>query len=366
MNVSHLPAPQARAARLGVPYRVHFVLTHKCNLACAHCYQAEHDSEDLDTEQVKRVLAEVAELGVFELVLGGGEPLARRDFWDILEEARRLQFAVTLFTNGTLIDEAKAARLKALGIVKVSLSLHGSEAQTHDAFVRRPGAFDRINRTIDLLEAHGIPVVVKTSTTRTNHREIPKLKEKFAGRRLTTLSVNTWLFPRDDGDKSPLLLHIDEETERQEARGRLERMPLPEFERLLAKGKSMQEAGPREQSPCEAARTTFAIHPNGDVTPCVQSAAQVMGSVRRRPLADIWRDSTVGTKFRSLRQEDFVDANDECATCPFQKVCSRCAAMSFLETGTLTGRTEQLCRSTKIFWTEVRRRCEVLGLTCPV
>lgn len=366
MNVSHLPAPQARAARLGAPYRVHFILTHKCNLACAHCYQAEHDSEDLDTAEVKRVLGELAGLGVLELVLGGGEPLARRDFWEILEEARRLQFAVTLYTNGTLIDEDKAARLKAMNIVKVSLSLHGAEAKTHDTFVRRPGAFDRINRTIDLLEAQGLPVVVKTSLTRTNHREIPKLKEKFAGRKLTTLSVNTRIFPRDDGDRTPLLFHVDEETERQEARSRLERMPLEEFKRLLAHAQRMQEAGPREQSPCEAARTTFAIHPSGDVTPCVQSAAQVMGSVRRRQLADIWRDSTVGTKFRNLRQDDFVDANDECSTCPFRKVCSRCAAMSFIETGTLTGRTEQLCRSTKIFWTEVRRRCEALGLTCPV
>lgn len=366
MNVSHLPAPQARAARLGVPYRVHFVLTHRCNLACAHCYQAEHDSVDLDTAEVKRVLSELAELGVFELILGGGEPLARRDFWEILEEARRLQFSVTLYTNGTLIDEEKAVRLKALSVSKVSLSLHGAEAKTHDAFVRQPGSFDRINRTIDMLEAQGIPVAVKTSATRTNHREIPKLEEKFSNRKLTTLSVNTVIFPRDDGDKSPLLFRVDEETERREARSRLERMPLAEFQSLLANAKRVQEAGPREQSPCEAARTTFAINPNGDVTPCVQSAAQVMGNVRRRPLADIWADSTVGTKFRSLRQEDFVHANDECATCPFQKVCSRCAAMSFLETGTLTGRSKQHCQTTKVFWTEVRRRCEILGLTCPV
>lgn len=366
MSATRLPSAQARAERLGAPYRVHFVLTHKCNLACAHCYQAEHDSEDLSTEEVFRVLGELAALGVLELVLGGGEPLARRDFWEIFEEARRLRFLVTLYTNGTLIDEERAHRLKRMGVARVSLSLHGAEARTHDAFVRRPGAFDRINRAIDLLKAQSIHVVVKTSATVLNHREIPALRERYEGRRGTTLSVNTRLFSKDDGDRSPQRLHIDEATERADVRERLLRMSRAEFDAILARAARAQASERAEQPPCQAARTTFAIHPGGDVTPCVQSAGQVMGNVRRRSLSDIWRESTVGTTFRALELEDFVQADDECARCPFRKVCTRCPAMSFLETGSLTGRAEQLCRSTKIFWTEVRRRCDELGLKCPV
>lgn len=366
MNVSHLPAPQARAARLGLPYRVHFVVTHKCNLACEHCYQAEHDSVDLDTTEAKDVLAQLAALGVLELTVGGGEPMARRDFWELLEEARRLQFAVTLYTNGTLIGDEQAKRLKALGVVKVSVSLHGAEAATHDTFVRRPGAFDRINRALDRLEAAGVPVVVKTSATTLNHRELPKLEETVSRRKLTVLSVNTTIFPRDDGDRSPLSLHLDEEAQRRTTRAGLEAMSVPAFEALLARARRRLEGDASESSPCEAARTTFAIHPSGDVTPCVQSASQVMGNVRQRPVADIWRDSTVGTSFRALSQQSFADANDECATCPFQKLCQRCAAFSLAETGSLTGRVEQLCTTTKIYWTEVRRRAEELGLSCPV
>lgn len=366
MNGSHLPAPQARAARLGQPYRVHFIVTHKCNLACEHCYQSQHDSVDLSTNEVKDVLAQLAALGVLELTIGGGEPMARRDFWELLEEARRLQFAVTLYTNGTLIGQEQAKRLKALGVVKVSVSLHGAEAATHDTFVRRPGAFDRINRALDFLEAARVPVVVKTSATRLNHRELPKIEENISRRKLTVLSVNTRIFPRDNGDRSPLSWHIDEETERRTVRTQLEAMPTPAFEALLARARRRLEGDASEASPCQAARTTFAIHPSGNVTPCVQSASQVMGNVRQRSLADIWRDSTVGTEFRSLSQQSFADASDECATCPFQKLCQRCPAFSLAETGSLTGRVAQLCASTKIYWTEVRRRAEELGLPCPV
>ena len=140
MLTESLSPGQQRALRTGRPYRVHFVLTHKCNLACEHCYQAEHDSDDLPFDEVVRVLDELADLGVLFLTLGGGEPLARRDFWQIVEAARARQFAVDVYTNGTLIDAEVARRLKQAGIVKVEVSLHGGARETHDRFVRRKGA----------------------------------------------------------------------------------------------------------------------------------------------------------------------------------------------------------------------------------
>lgn len=356
--------PQERAGRLGVPYRVHFVLTHKCNLACAHCYQAEHDSRDLTFEEVCGVLGQLAELGVLFLVLGGGEPLARRDFWEILAEARRLKFSVELYTNGMLIDAAKAQRLRAFGVAPVSLSLHGAHAETHDAFVRRPGAFDRVNHAIDVLEAAGVPVSVKSMMTRSNAGELPGLLDRFASRPVL-LSLNTAMFPRDDGDRTPVLFRPTEEQERSVVRAELERLSEAQFSRVLD---GARRAGARDgtEAPCQAGRSIFSIQPGGDVTPCNQTTGLVMGNVKQRPIAEIWADSRPGDRFRTTTRGDFEASNAECGTCPFKHVCQRCAAMSLADSGSFTGHSAQKCRSTKVYWTEVRRRAELLGLPCPV
>jgi radical SAM protein with 4Fe4S-binding SPASM domain len=356
--------PQVRAARLGVPFRVHFIVTHKCNLACAHCYQAEHDSRDLSFDEVKAVLEQLARMGVLFLVLGGGEPMARRDFWEIVAEARRLRFSVELYTNGTLLDAERAARLKALGVAPVSVSLHGAHAETHDAFVRQPGAFDRVNRAIDACEAVGLPVSVKSTMTRQNAASLPGLLEKFAGRPVL-VSLNSPMFPRDDGDPTPLLYRPTEEQERGVVRAQLERMPRDQFERMLENARKAGENDGSE-APCEAGRTIFSIHPNGDVSPCNQTSGMVMGNVKQRPVAEIWADSQPGARFRATTRGDFEAANAECGSCPFKHVCQRCAAMSQAETGSFTGHSAQKCRSTKVYWTEVRRRAELLGIPCPV
>lgn len=357
---------QERALRLGMPFRVHLVLTHTCNLACAHCYQAEHvGAGELSTDEVKALLADLAALGVLYLVLGGGEPLARRDFWEILAEARRLKFAVTLYTNGTLIDAAVAKRIREAGVAEVSLSLHGAEARTHDAFVRRQGSFDRVQRAMDLLEAEGLPVSVKASVSKTNVREMPQLATDLSKRRLTILSTNTTLFARDDGDETPLAYRVNEEEQRRHVRAEFAAMPRAQFEALLDDARRTL-AAPESlgSAPCQAARTTFAVQPNGDVTPCTQTAGQVMGNVRQRPLAEIWGRSTVGDNFRALSKGSFVAG--QCTTCPYRALCNRCAALSMNETGKLTGYSAQGCQKTFVRWTEVARRAAELGLESPV
>lgn len=366
MTSVNLSAPQQRAERAGVPYRVHVILTHRCNLACAHCYQAEHAGAELALQELETTFDALAAMGTLFLTLGGGEPLARRDFWEILAAARRRRFAVELYTNGTMVDEAAAQRLREAGVTTVSVSLHGAHAQTHDPFVRRAGAFDRVNRAIDALEAQHIPVTVKTNVTSTNARELPQMLEQFQGRSLVHLSLNRRLHPKDDGDLSPLLFGPSEEQERGVVRVQLGSLPRAELEAVLDRARQAQALDAKELSPCQAARTTFALQPNGDVTPCTQLGGMVMGNVRARPLAEIWSLSQAAGKLRAVSAASFQVEHAECRTCPFNKVCSKCMALSQSESGSLTGHSAQVCRQTKVFWSEVRRRAGELGLDCPV
>lgn len=361
MIESQLPAPQRRAAEHGVPYRVHAVLTHRCSLACAHCYQAEHGGDELSSAELEGIFAELAGMGTLFLTLGGGEPMVRSDFWQLVETARRLGFAVDVYTNGLQVDRDAARRFKQLGVVRVSVSLHGVHALTHDVFVRRHGAFDRVNRAIDALEAEGVPVSIKTNLTAHNHGESEALRDRFANRPLVRLGISHRLHARDDGDTSPRQWGMTEAQERNVVRRRLERSGETQLQRILDDARRKLAFDDSDIVACQAARTTFALHPNGDVTPCTQTGGHIMGNVRQRGVREIWERSTVGDRFRDLTLDRFED----CASCALRKVCSHCAALSHDESGSLTGLSEQVCRSTKIYWSEVRRRTEELGLTFP-
>ncbi len=361
-----IEGPQKRAEAAGIPYRAHVIVTHRCNLACDHCYQAEHAGPELSLAELESLFDQLASLGTLFLVIGGGEPMARRDFWEIIEAARRRRFAIQLYTNGTMIDEAAARRLKAAAVTLVSVSLHGGGPATHDALVHRPGAYERIQRAIGLLEHEGIPVAVKTSVTSTNAREVPALLQQLRtpARPLVALSLNHRMFVRDDGDPAPLLLAPDEAQLREASAAELaaggEVMIRERWEHARASAQASSQ-----RSPCQAARTAVTVHPTGDVTPCNQLTARVMGNVRSQALDAIWRHSAAAQRVREVAISGFQAEHAECRTCPYRGVCAKCMAMSENETGSLTGHSAQVCRTTKAYWGEVRRRAEALGLEWP-
>ena len=362
MIADELPPLQRRALKAGRPARVHVVLTHACNLSCAHCYQAEHAGDALTTAELLDLWRQMAGLGAMHLVLGGGEPLVRRDLCELVDAARRLGFATELYTNATLIDAQKAAALKEAGLTQATVSLHG-EAASHDALAQMPGAFERVLRGIAHLESAGVRTVVRSTATRTNRRDLPLLALRFAGRSLTTYGgASPLLYARDDGDASPTNLHLREEEERELERARVDAWGPDELRAELGYLERARATAEADHHPCQAARTAFALLPNGDVAPCTQTPTHVMGNVRRRPLAEIWRDAPAAQRFRTLTLESFTAASPKCADCRWRHVCSRCPALSEEHAGTLTAWNPQTCQTTLVHWSEVERRAGELGL----
>ncbi|HSM39649.1 MAG TPA: radical SAM protein, partial [Afifellaceae bacterium] len=120
-------------------------LIRRCNLNCKHCYSLSTDVDfpgELSTEEVYRVMDDLKAFGVPALILSGGEPLIRKDIFEIAARAKALGFYTALSTNGTLIDAALARRIGDTGFDYVGISLDGIEA-THDRFRRQQGAFGR-------------------------------------------------------------------------------------------------------------------------------------------------------------------------------------------------------------------------------
>jgi len=362
--------PDARPAR---PPRsawvtAHFIVTHRCNLSCLHCYQAEHgkDSGELSLDEWTRVMDEAAAMGVLQLVIGGGEPLARRDFWELLAEARKRRFAVKLFTNGTLVDADVAKRLKDAPVVEVAISLHHANREAGDRFVRRAGALDRINRGIDHLEAAGVRVQVKANVLGDNAHDIPELLERFKDRTLVRLGLGDRLHGVDDGTQASRAVAATEAQLLAAARenaSRLDRAALTvQFDEAR---KRLSSQG--NHAPCGAGRTLIVVNPNGDVLPCNQTSTQIMGNVRQRPLEALWDTSPVVARFRAATQRAFAEEPGvPCATCELKAVCNKCMALSIEESGSLTGFSAEVCRSTKTRWQALRERAAALDVECPV
>src|SRR6202453_3882224 len=132
-----------QALNLRVPLSVQLDLTYRCNERCIHCYLDHDDHGEMTTGEIKDLLDQMAEAGVFYLTISGGEILMRRDFFGILEHARLRTFCIKLKTNGVLIREQEADRIKALGVESVQISIYSHRHEIHDAITKRPGSLRR-------------------------------------------------------------------------------------------------------------------------------------------------------------------------------------------------------------------------------
>src|SRR5271169_3127544 len=121
-----------KALSHGVPISVHLDITYRCNERCEHCY-LDHDGDgEMTTAEILHLLDQLAAAGVFFLTISGGEPLNRRDCFEIIEYARALRFNVKLKTNAVLIREKEARRLRALGVEQVQISVYSHRPEVHD------------------------------------------------------------------------------------------------------------------------------------------------------------------------------------------------------------------------------------------
>jgi radical SAM protein with 4Fe4S-binding SPASM domain len=157
------------AFKLGRPSDVIWNITNRCNLLCAHCYMAADSHvrpNELTDEETLALVDQMGERGLPALFLSGGEPMIRRNFWEILERARGYGIRVTVSTNCTMIDRDAARRLKSNGIDWIATSLYGPD-EFHDAMVGVPGTRRRVIEAIKVLREESVGVAIKTAISKT-------------------------------------------------------------------------------------------------------------------------------------------------------------------------------------------------------
>src|SRR4051794_21224324 len=152
---------------LDAPICLTWELTYACNLQCVHCLSSsgQRDPRELTTAEAKHVLDELRDLQVFYINIGGGEPMVRRDFFDVVEHSIGNGIGVKFSTNGAFIKPDTAARLTAMDYLDIQISLDGLDAPTNDA-VRGDGSYAMARRAMDNLAAANFgPVKISVVVT---------------------------------------------------------------------------------------------------------------------------------------------------------------------------------------------------------
>ncbi len=151
--------------------------TRRCNLRCIHCYanaESQKIPGEMDTEEGKAFIHDLADFGVPVILFSGGEPLVREDIFELASFAREQGIRLVLSTNGTLITEQVAEKIKSVGFAEVGISLDGIGA-SNDRFRGKRGAYEAALQGIRNCIALGQRVSLRLTITRSNRREIPAI-----------------------------------------------------------------------------------------------------------------------------------------------------------------------------------------------
>jgi len=321
-----------RALDCGVPLSVQLDVTYRCNERCVHCYLDHNDHGEMTTAEIRDLLDQLADAGVFFLTLSGGEVFMRMDFFDILEYARSLMFCVKVKTNAFMIREKEALRLRDLEVQDVQVSIYSHRPEVHDAITLLPGSLNRSVAGIRLLRSHGVKVIIANVLMMQNlgdHTSVKALAAELGA----GYTIDPTITPMMDGDRNVLRLglgvpQLQSVFHNSDLVGDVDSFCAPP---IGASGDVLKEL------PCSAGHTACYISPYGDLFPCVQFPLP-SGNVRRQKFMDIWRYSDQLNQVRSITLQDLP----VCSTCSHVGSCSRCPGLAYLE-GNMRGPSMQDC-----------------------
>lgn len=353
------------------PRLVYWEVTKRCNLRCAHCRavpQGEASPDELSLAEGISLIDAIAEVGRPILVLTGGEPLLRPDLFDLATYGSWRGLRMALATNGTLVTREVAPRIVGGGFKRVSISLDGPDAETHDSFRQVPGAFDNAVDGFIHLKELGMSMQVNTTVTVHNQERLEEIYELV--RKLGAdawhlfllvpvgcglqIAPSTQLTPRD---YEAVLYWIDDLAQGEAQRDgmevratcaphaqriRLQRLAIAGAEAEAkvkvednehSENQFLTQPQPKPQPDFQTRRGCLAgtgicfISHIGEVFPCGYLPIQA-GNIRRQAFAEIWETAPI---FADVRDPDRLMG--KCGACEYRVVCGGCRARAFGQTG---------------------------------
>ena len=327
---------------------VFWELTARCNLSCMHC-RAEAQSEavagELTTREILDVARAIRDCADPIVVLTGGEPLVRKDVFEIASACSGLFSRVALATNGTLVDDAMAGKIKDCGISRASISLDGATAATHDAFRGLDGSYRDALRGLDAMRAAGLSVQVNATVAKHNRKEVPEILDLALKRgadafhvfALVPVGCGAEISDRmriSNAEMEDLLKWLFLKSMELKGRIHIKATCAPQYYRIMrqvAQEKKIEVRGETHGMQamtrgCLAGSAVCFISRTGDVQPCGYLPVRA-GNVRDTAFGKIWESSDA---FAALRDTERLKG--KCGACGFRNVCEGCRARAFAAT----------------------------------
>ena len=340
-------------AGLDAPICLTWEITYACNLQCVHCLSSSgtRDPRELSTDQAKAVLDELRDLQVFYINIGGGEPMIRKDFFEILEHAETNNIGVKFSTNGTYITADNARRLAAMNYLDIQISLDGVDAATNDA-VRGKGSYATAIAAMNhLRDANFGQFKISVVVTRHNVDQLDAFKA-LADSYGAQLRI-TRLRPSGRGADTWDELHPTQQQQRQIYDWLMKHgdnvLTGDSFFHLNAFGESLPGL-----NLCGAGRVVCLIDPIGDVYACpfvIHDQFKAGSLLSDGGFTKVWKESDL---FLSLREPESEGA---CSACGSYDACQGgCMAAKFFtgipldgpDPECVTGHGEELVKAASI------------------
>jgi len=300
---------------------------------------------DFTTDEAYRIIDDIAGYAKPVIVLSGGEPLLRKDVFDIAKYGTDKELRMCIATNGTLVTEEICIKMNESGIKMVSLSLDGSTDKVHDDFRSQKGAFAGTINAANLFNKHKIPFLINSSFTKRNQEEIPKIyrlaKEIGATAWYMFMIVPTGrgedimneLISKEDYEE---ILDWHYQMEKDEHDLLVRPTCAPHYYRVvLQKQKEEGEKFERRSlkfstggsKGCIAGQVICLIDVDENVLPCSYFPKSA-GNLKKQSFKDIWENSEL---FHEMR--DFKKYKGRCGSCEYVNVCGGCRARAYAISG---------------------------------
>jgi radical SAM protein with 4Fe4S-binding SPASM domain len=327
------------------PLEVSIEVTRRCPLECLHCYNNlpmnDHAAraQELSFEEHSHLLDDLVDAGCLWLLYTGGEIFARKDFLKIYTEAKKRGFLITLFTNGTMINERIADYLAEYRPFAIEITLYGATRETYEALTHIPGSYDRCMRGIRLLLERGLPLKLKTVPTTINRHETFEMKRLAEEEFGVEFKFDSLINPRIDCSQSPLAVRITPEEvveldfSEPKRKEDYRRMAQEELSTPFEPG-----PGQGQKYTCGGGIAGCAIDPYGVMSICVISHQQGY-NIREGSFLEGWDGP-----LREIRNQPRTRPTI-CDRCQIQSLCSMCPANGELENGDPESPVDFLCQT---------------------
>ncbi len=324
-----------------IPHAISWNLTKKCNLRCKHCYidadaqqcfkSGSEAADELTTSECFRIIDQIAALNPrIILILTGGEPLLRKDIFEIIKYAKEKGMTLFLGSNGCLFTEKIVTKLKDCGIAGVGISLDSLDPQSHDAFRGAKSAWDGAIKAAELCKSHGVSFQIQTTVTNKNISEIPDIV-KFANDLGATAFQLFFLVCTGRGqgltDITPqqyedTLVELYETQKQFQGSMLVGAKCAPHYKRIVFNLNPDSPLLKAYDGGCPAGTNYCRITSEGKVTSCPYMDTPV-GDLKKSEFSEIWQTANEFAELRSLKLKG------KCSICEFKSICKGCRARAF-------------------------------------